>query len=576
MNLLLLGVILGMMNNIMRVMKFVKYIVLSIASVSLLAMLNSCSTNSLDDNITPQKSITTIKAHQEGDGTKATYDGRDIQWDDNDALSVFPEGSSVSVKFDKKSGDDDSFTYDGDIDINNIYALFPYNSSATIANGQISTIIKTTQTATPWSFAPDANVAVGFSEEGNEVMFKNAVSYIKISYKTTVSEIDIKKLTFKSLDENVLLSGNVVLTPTLSNGVVSDVSTDVVSEGKNYVELTGDLLPDTDYYLVVAPTTLSGGFKIIFTDALGNEFSKEYTADKNKAQLQRNYISPTGVKNLDNYTIDVEAYWRVLSADEFTGDNDKYLLVKNTSSSSTGYRIFDESKTDVFISSGSPLMDKFAIAGYSSMNSIAKLFALANLKNKLSSWQSGGSAPVMMSHYVLYCFRQAYSDNGLEFSSTDYIFNTEDKYAFTVNSNSSQNNEVSFKLWYTYSGNHLSKDVILTNCYLEADADHSFKLCGRIAQESIDGLIDVFFLGKGSDFNRVLSPSDLHPGADRAVDEDTKIGYCATEVTTVDGTKMNNCFMIKNSKLCNTPEPESIWIYKKGIKQIPLIEYVNY
>lgn len=553
-------------------MKSIKWVV---ATVIAIGTLYSCSNFEEETLQVPAKQ--TIKAHQDAEnGTRAIYDGTNIQWSQGDAISIFPSGSSSNLRFVKEEGESNSFIGDGSANLVSSFALYPYNAGATMASGSITTSILTTQTATAGSFAPDANVAVGYSADGKDVYFKNAVSYIKVSYKTTVTNPDIKRITFKSLDSSVKITGPVTLTPSVSGGSITDITTSVGDQGVDYAELSGTILPDTDYYIAIAPVELVGGYKIIFTDGNGNEFSREYTADNNKAQLSRNTISSVGTKNLDNYEIDVEAYWRVKSADEFTGNNDKYLLVKNTTASSTGYRVFDESKTDVFMGSGTPLVDKFAIAGYSSMGTLSKLIALSNYKSKLTSWQGGGSCPEMMSHYVLYCFRQAFSDNGIDFGqlAQDLLFNPEDLYSFTVSSDETLGKTTSFKLCYKYSGSK-SMNVDLTNCYLEAGADNSFKLCGRITQQTVDELVDVFFLGKGSNFTSAITSSDIHKGADRAINEDTKVGFCGQEVTTVDGTKMSNCFMIKNSKLCNTPEPESIWIYKKCIKPMSFVDYMS-
>ena len=549
-------------------------------AVTVIAICTLYSCSSFEEETLQVPATQIIKAHQDAEnGTRAIYDGTHIQWSQGDAISIFPSGSSSNLRFVKVEGENNSFIGDGLVNLASSFSLYPYNTGATMASVSITTSILTTQTATAGSFAPDANVAVGYSADGKDIFFKNAVSYIKVNYKTTVANPDIKKITFKSLDSSVKITGPVTLTPTVSGGSISDITTAVGEQGVDYAELTGTIEPDTDYYIAIAPVTLAGGYEIIFTDGNGNEFSKKYTADNNKAQLLRNNISSVGKKNLDKYEIDVEAYWRVKSADGFTGNNDKYLLVKNTTASSTGYRVFDESKTDVFISSGSPLMDKFAIEGFSGMSKIGKALALVSYSNKLTSWQNGGSAPLMMSHYVLYCFRGAYSDNGLTTSSlaSELIFNPEDTYSFSVNTSTDNTSgkTTSFKLCYKHNNVAKSIDVNLTNCYLETDLNNSFKLCGRITQQSIDDLVTVFFLGKGTDFTNSISSSDIHKGADRALNEDTKIGFCAVEQTTVDGTKMNNCFMIKNSKLCNTPEPESIWIYKKSIKPMSFSDYMS-
>ncbi len=508
--------------------------------------------------------VTVLEAYQESNATKATYNGTTINWDANDALSVFPAGSSSGVRFDKQSGNDNGFASSQSVDLTNIYALYPYSSSASLSGGKINVVIPTNQAATPGSFAPNANLAVGFSADGKKVQFRNAVSYIKISYKTTHANAGIKRVTFRALD-GAKLSGRFSLTPVVSNGVVTDVTVSPLNPGAvNYVSLTGNILPDTDYYLVVPPVNLTGGYRLEFTDSEGNIFKKDYTASNNKVQLVRNSISATGVKNVDKYEVNLEAYWRVTSASEFTGGGDKYLLVKDTPASATGYRVFDDSKTDVFISTGQPLVDKFADG------------SITGLSSKLAAWKSGGSAPLFMSHYVLYCFREAYTDDGLQIgpNAAQAILNPDDDYAFTVTTGSDGGKNMSFNLCYKYSGQALSANVALTGCYIEAAGGNAFKLWGKITQPSINELVDVFFLGKGSQFTAAVTPNDIHSGADRAVNALSQIGFCAVEVTTADErTKMNNCFMVRNFYLCNYPMPEAILLYKKGTRQLTLDNY---
>lgn len=528
-------------------------------------MLFACSKSETSQVSEEAVDVTVIEAFQESNATKATYTGSAINWDATDALSVFPAGSSSGVKFTKSAGDNNAFAATGAVDLANAYVLFPYNASATLSGGKITTEIKTVQTATPGSFAPDANVAVAYCDGGNTVQMRNAVSYIKISYRTTVTGASIKSVTFSTLD-NAKISGSVTLTPTISNGVVTDVtSTAPLHGGQTYVELSGNILPNTDYYMVVAPVSLTRGYKITFTDINGKKFSRTYNAAGNKGTLLRNKISATGVKNLDNYEISVTAYWRVTSVSDFTGNDDKYLLVKNTTASTTGYRVFDDGKTDVFISTGQPLVDKFAGG------------TIEGLSSKLTAWKAGGSAPLFMSHYVLYCFRDAYSDNGLQFGpyASEVIMNPTDAYAFTVNtsSDSSLGLVTGFTLCYKYQGAQ-STNVTFTNCYLEAVTADTFTLSGKINQESIDGLVDVFFLSKGDSFRAAVSPADIHSGADRATGAYTRIGFCEETITTQDNlSTISHCFMIKNRFLCNTPNPAAILLYKKATRAVAFKDY---
>ncbi len=189
-----------------------KYLYIFMAAV---AVLCGCTKEKPSSNSSSEPEVTMLQAYQESNDTKATYDGSNINWDADDALSVFPAGEYNSVRFDKESGDNNYFAASGNVDLNGIYALYPYYSSATISDGAIRTVIKSNQTATPGTFAPDANVAVAYSVDGKTVHFKNAVSYVKVSYKTTLSNASIKRITFTTLD-NSKISGRFILTPTVS------------------------------------------------------------------------------------------------------------------------------------------------------------------------------------------------------------------------------------------------------------------------------------------------------------------------------------------------------------------------
>ena len=256
----------------------------------------------------------TIEATADASISKSLLDtSGDIFWSNGDALTIF-QGSNNLMFTTQESGLSCRFTYQGELSPENgdhFWGLYPYNANASISGGVISTVIPTEQVATPGSFGPGANLAVAYAPFRAAMSFRNAAGYAKVSFKTADNDSKITKITIRSIKEDVLLSGNVDITPVLEDDAVSDVSL-VVTSGEPYASVkatSGYLQPDTDYYIVVAPAALTQGYRVEFETSDGIVFSKDYTGSTyNSAEFLRNHISSVGKKNLDKYSL--EGWWR--------------------------------------------------------------------------------------------------------------------------------------------------------------------------------------------------------------------------------------------------------------------------
>ena len=349
----------------------------------------------------------------------------------------------------------------------------------------------------------------------------------------------------------------------IDDDAVTDVAT-VITDGVPYASVVAPagttLAPDTDYYIVVAPAALTSGYRIEFTTSDGFTFSKDYTGTTyNAATFKRNNIASVGKKNLDKYETPLEGYWRLTSQEEF-GEG-SYLF--GYPMGDGNIRIFDESKTDCFISGGTDLVNKF---------SNVPIYSLLSVWNR---WTAGGESPTIMRHYVMWAFRNAYVDTdsgtsvtGFTYVGDDLILNPNDKFRLPVDAD----NTLSMKLGYK-SGGQQYKNVQLSGCTLNLDENGGGKVVGRITEQSIENLIDIFYISKGSSCTMFASKADALTAAKKACDKDTTVGFCTVEQTTNAGDKMNNMYMIQNYHICSSPAPAAIWLYKKGVKAVSYLKY---
>jgi len=198
------------------------------------------------------------------DAKTKTYlmnDTGDLAWSAGDDISLFfNNGSGGGAQFTTElggetaefSGEDPASGTSG-----TYYAVYPYDASASVTSGKISTTIPTTQVAEAGTFANDMLVTVGKSTSKN-IGFYHICGGIRFS----VSKSGLTSVVFKS-NAGEKIAGPV----TVSFGSDGKPSTSVSSQGSDSITLNCPNGFETGkfYYICIAPTVLTKGFSMTFT-----------------------------------------------------------------------------------------------------------------------------------------------------------------------------------------------------------------------------------------------------------------------------------------------------------------------
>jgi len=534
------------------------------AFVALMCVVFSCAdSNDFSLRNDDKKPVITVSASvEQSASTKTELNGMKVVWTAGDGISLLASG--VNYQFTtsesglKDGGLSADFTHEGNIEEQGYFALYPYNSAASFNGTVVTAVLPTEQAAAAGSFGQGANLALAYADWGRSFAFRNAAAMVKVSFKTSSDDAHVRKITFRSLDENVLLSGNVALTPTVQDGILTDVAMEVTS-GEPYATISdpsgSDLVPETDYYIAVAPAALASGYVIEFETEEGLVFSREYSEAANKATLVRNTVSPTGRKNFDNY--EASGYYRVRSAESGnhpgTGE---YLVVYKMSDGS--YKIINEERTDTYIVKGT----HFELSG-------SKMVGDAAYKRQ------------QMEGMVAYVFRNAWlssseSGDGVSFANDELIMSAS-PIGINVETYKSGNTK------YYYSNITLYNRTDNTQITLTLDG------LSCSLNESDAGTISGKFNTKSASTNPGGNPNTCSDLVDALMKHATFSGFDSMVInaavsalkgtdnaftgafTTATHTTKNNIvckdhFMIKTADLLSGASLSDIWIYKYDTK----------
>lgn len=227
-----------------------KYIILIAALVAALACNRQPAVT-----VTPDLTLLSFTVGTED--TKTSLDGKNIVWSTSDCINVFSGASfATNTAFSATSVENSGLnaTFEGLGEVSpEYYALFPYQSTATISPaGVITAELPSTQAAVPGSFGPEANLAVAYITGTENLQFKNVGALLGV----TVPDAGITGLKVESL-------GGQPLTGTAQisyNGGEPAVN---ITSGNNSVETAVSGVGT--YYFVVFPGSYSDGFRITLT-----------------------------------------------------------------------------------------------------------------------------------------------------------------------------------------------------------------------------------------------------------------------------------------------------------------------
>ena len=228
-------------------------------------------------------------------------DGKKVKWLAGDEITVIPaEGESIYT------GNAATFTADKDgytvkitgsvYETNDYYALYPSSATSSgyylLSESQsaFGMTIPVQQTAIPNTFADDLNL--GFAHTTSlDLSFKNVNALIKFHLTgSAVSNLaKVRIIPEASMGSTPPLSGELLLDT--SNGEFIDIN----GPG-SHVELTGEFVANTTYYMATAPVSMPNGFSMTFIDKDG----KEYVKYANKsAKLKAGEILNIGEINVE-------------------------------------------------------------------------------------------------------------------------------------------------------------------------------------------------------------------------------------------------------------------------------------
>ncbi|MBQ7195684.1 MAG: hypothetical protein IJS07_08660, partial [Bacteroidales bacterium] len=147
-------------------------------------------------------------------------------------------------------------TFTGTADGSEFYALYPYDSEATISEGVITLSLPSAQTGVEGTFGPGLNKSVAYTDNG-ELNMKNIFGLIQF----TLTRTDITSVTISSAGREYL-TGKVQVS--LDGSGIPSYS---VVNGTRYVTVfpSGSTFAAGTYYAVVLPQTYDGGLVMTFT-----------------------------------------------------------------------------------------------------------------------------------------------------------------------------------------------------------------------------------------------------------------------------------------------------------------------
>lgn len=207
----------------------------------------------------------------------AAADGSVVHWSEGDALSVFDDASSCGGhRFIGVVQSDASYAqFSGEAHDNyqQIYALYPYDASASFDGTNLVTTLPASQTATAASFANGAALSWGRVDRnsiGSGLEMQNlcaVISFKMPSYVDGAQQVVVTSLDGKAIAGTATLN--------VGSGSFSVSGSSSVTVG------VSSLAAGTAYYAVIAPGEYPSGFSFRVKTASG----KEYTA-VNPASMQ--------------------------------------------------------------------------------------------------------------------------------------------------------------------------------------------------------------------------------------------------------------------------------------------------
>lgn len=223
-----------------------------------------------------------------------------IYWHEGDCLTVFyADNVNNEYQFEGQTGDNggtftivESGTSNATMTLNRIYAVYPYDSAATIAqSGDISYHLPTAQNYAKDSFGVGANTMVAATEsvDDTELYFSNLCGYLKIKLygNILVKSIELKGNAGEKIAGLATIAVSSDGLPTVSMN--QDASKSIVLNCDDGVAIGSKAEKATTFWFVVPPITFAEGITITVTSTNDEVFEK---STNKPVVIDRNVIHP--------------------------------------------------------------------------------------------------------------------------------------------------------------------------------------------------------------------------------------------------------------------------------------------
>lgn len=216
--------------------------------------------------------------------------GTNVHWSEGDAIALWDD--TDKRKFTATEIDGSSATFAGEANSNNRYAAFyPYSAVKAREADTFTFTLPAKQTAKWKSF--DNNLAPSFAlveAPETNLQFKNVCALVK--FYIGLSAIDVKTVSLVARNGEVL-AGDLKYKFTDESVVGAESNT------SSRIDLSGPFEPAIDYYFVVRPCTLAGGFSLVVEY---NDGTLKRTEVRKPVTLKAGQILDIGApKNLEPY-----------------------------------------------------------------------------------------------------------------------------------------------------------------------------------------------------------------------------------------------------------------------------------
>lgn len=205
-------------------------------------------------------------------------EGGDILWVANDRISLFANGTNNPF-ITKDGGVVTNYkgTVSEEADI--YYAVYPYNSDATIDGNTISTILYDHQYAEPGSFASGMNLSVSMSDTdtGQDLAFLHSVAWLRVRLSESYNGDHIRSMRMKG-NNGEYLAGDVKIAvdPADFSAKVQDTENKAQTIYLNQINSGETFRNGKFYYFVLAPQTFQNGFTLTLVNEDGEVCAIEY------------------------------------------------------------------------------------------------------------------------------------------------------------------------------------------------------------------------------------------------------------------------------------------------------------